>query len=164
MDRKFAIDSNILILCHRQVYPFEIAPGFWRQLIEKGDSRIILLDKVKEEISKNEDQLSEWIKDNENAFIIKEVDNPDIIRCYTKIITSVKENEIYRETAKSEFASIADSWLCAYAMAYGDIIVSNEKLEPNSKKKVKIPNICQKFDIKYIGLLQFMKELDIRFD
>jgi len=49
-------------------------------------------------------------------------------------------------------------------MAYGNVIVTNEKYEPDIKKKIKIPNICHEFSINYIGLLEFMRELDIRFD
>ena len=49
-------------------------------------------------------------------------------------------------------------------MASGDIIVTEEKYEPNVKKRVKIPNVCREFGIDYIGLLEFMRELGIRFD
>lgn len=164
MDSKFVLDTNVLIFCHRQIYPFEIAPAFWRQLVEKGGQRIILLDKVKDEIYKNEDQLSSWLRENEDYFTTKIVGEAFVIRHYSKIITAIKENQQYRETAKSEFASIADSWICAYGIAYKDIIVTEEKYEPNIKKTIKIPNICKQFGINYIGLLEFMRKLDIRFD
>lgn len=163
MDRRFALDSNILIHCHRQIYPFEIAPAFWRQLLENGQ-RIVFLNKVKDEILRNQDELSKWLKENEEHFVTKEAGELSVISCYSEIITSVKNNAQYKETAKDEFASIADSWLCAYGMAYGDVLVTNEKFEPAIRKRVKIPNICREFNINYIGLLEFMRELDIRFD
>lgn len=93
MDRKFVIDSNILIFCYRQIYPFEMAPAFWRQLTEKGGQRIILLDKIKDEIYRNEDQLSIWLKENEDHFETKEAGDLSVISCYSDIITSIKENE-----------------------------------------------------------------------
>jgi len=164
MDKEFILDSNILILCHRQRYPFEMAPAFWRQLTEKGGQRVILLDKVKDEILRNDDELSDWLKGNEDFFQIKKVGESEVIQCYSDIISFVKESNQYRETAKNEFASVADSWICAYGMAYGNVIVTNEKYEPDIKKKIKIPNICHEFSINYIGLLEFMRELDIRFD
>lgn len=46
MDRKYAIDSNMLISSSRNFYSFEIAPSFWRQLIEKGHNKIIIVDKM----------------------------------------------------------------------------------------------------------------------
>ncbi len=164
MDKKFVLDTNILVFCHRQLYPFDMAPAFWRQLIEKGGQKIVLIDKVKEEILKNGDQLTNWLKENENNFILKGVDKPQIIRSYSSIITSIQKNRQYKETAKIEFAENADSWLCAYGMASEDIIVTEEKYEPNIRKNVKIPNVCREFDIDYIGLLEFMRVLGIRFD
>ena len=141
-----------------------MAPAFWRQLVEKGGRRIILIDKVREEILRNEDQLSDWLREKENNFTIMKINKLPIINNYRKIITNTKENQQYYETAKIEFAKIADSWLCAYGLASGDIIVTEEKYEPNIKKNIKIPNVCKEFDIQYINLLQLMRELDIRFD
>ena len=91
MDRRFALDSNILIYCHRQIYPFEMAPAFWRQLIENGGQKIIFLDKVKDEIYRNEDQLSIWLKENEDHFLTIEAGDSSVISCYSDIITSVKK-------------------------------------------------------------------------
>lgn len=164
MDSNFAVDSNTLIHCHRQVYPFEIAPAFWRQLVEKGGKRIIFLDLVKDEILSNNDKLSDWLRENDSYFVTKKAGETKIIRCYSEIITFVKSNQQYRETAKDEFARIADSWFCAYGKAYQDIIVTNKKYEPNIKRKVKIPNVCREFGIRYLGLLEFMLRLDVRFE
>ncbi|MCK9217203.1 MAG: DUF4411 family protein [Firmicutes bacterium] len=164
MDKEFILDSNIFILCHRQRYPFEMAPAFWRQLTGKGGQRVILLDKVKDEIYRNDDELSDWLKGNEDFFQIKKVSESEVIRCYSDIISFIKESTQYRETAKAEFASVADSWICAYGMAYGNVIVTNEKYEPDIRKRIKIPNVCHEFNLEYIGLLEFMRELDIRFD
>ena len=83
---------------------------------------------------------------------------------YSTIINFVQSNEQYKESAKVEFASIADSWLCAHALTYGYIVVTQEKYNPNIKNRVKIPNICEEFNITYIDLLQFMREIGIRFD
>jgi len=80
------------------------------------------------------------------------------------MISSIKSNSQYFESAKSEFASVADSWLCAHAMTYDYVIVTEETYEAFSRKKVKIPNVCREFDIKFINLLQFMREIGIRFN
>ncbi|NLJ80803.1 MAG: DUF4411 family protein [Firmicutes bacterium] len=52
MDKKYAIDANILISAHRLYYPFDVAPAFWRQLTEKGSGNIVLVDRIRGEISK----------------------------------------------------------------------------------------------------------------
>ena len=164
MAEEYAIDANILIAVHRSQYPFDIAPGFWRQLVENGRGKLILIEEVRNEIYDNEDELSSWLKENEGAFKVVSSSNEDVVRNYSDIITNVRENTNYKEVAKSEFARVADSWLCAHALTSGYIIVTLEKFEPNIKKRIKIPNVCEEFNIPYINLLEFMKKIGIRFD
>lgn len=164
MTRKYALDANVLINFHRNFYPFDIAPAFWRQLIEKGNFKVILLDKIKNEIYSNEDQLSEWLKTNEVSFATKKSGDANILPNYTKILASIMDNQQYKESAKSEFASVADSWLCALALTYDHVIVTQETYEPHIKRRVKIPNVCNEFNITYINLQQFVREIGIRFD
>ncbi len=81
---------------------------------------------------------------------------------YSNIINYVNESKQYLQSAKDEFASIADSWLCAYGLAYDCTIVTLEKLQIDTKKRILIPNICTDFEIKYIDLLQFMRAIGIK--
>lgn len=82
---------------------------------------------------------------------------------YSKIITSIKANNQYKESAKADFAGSVDSWLCAHALVYSYVIATQEVYEPKVKKIVKIPNVFVEFDIPQIKLLQFVRELGIRF-
>lgn len=156
--KRYLIDSNIFITAHRALYPFDIAPGFWEQLIDKASEKIVIIEKVNDEILRGEDQLAEWYLENKDKFNIVTIPESAVIESYGKIISSINENKQYKQPAKDEFASIADSWLCAYGLAYNYTIVTYEKYSPNSKKRIMIPNICFEFDIKYIDLLQFMRE------
>ena len=166
MDREYAIDANILISCSRRNYPFDIAPGFWNQLNEKGSDKIVLIDKIQEEIYRNEDELTKWLKrvQASNSFFVASSNDIEIIHNYSKMISNIKSNSQYFESAKSEFANVGDSWLCAHAMTYGYVIVTEETYEEYSRKRVKIPNVCREFNIEYINLLQFMREIGIRFN
>ena len=74
----------------------------------------------------------------------------------------MSDNEIYKQSAKDEFASIADSWICSYALAHDATIVTLETYQLGVKNRVKIPNVCREFDIRYIDMLQFMREIGIR--
>ena len=164
MTRKYAVDSNIFITASRKYYPFDIAPGFWNQLIEKGNSSIILIDKVKDEIYRNEDDLSIWLKNNEKIFGAKSSEDIKVINNYTEIITSVNNSNVYNQHAKDVYADSADSWLCAHSKAYNYIIVTEERYRPNSKNNVKIPNVCEEFSIEYIDFLTFIRKLKIMFN
>ncbi len=81
MEHKYIIDANVFITAHRQIYPFDIVPSFWEQLVDKAADKIVIIEDVQEEI-----------------------------------INSVNDNAQYKQSAKDEFASVADSWLCAYAL------------------------------------------------
>ena len=135
----FAIDANTLISSYRKYYSFDFAPTFGDQLIEKGGSRIILVDKIRDEIYRNEDLLSEWLKANETSFMVKTSEDNKVIECYSKIITAVNQNEKYKASTKSAFASDPDSWLCAPALAYKYVVVTEGTYDPNRRNKVKIP-------------------------
>ncbi|MGI6551864.1 MAG: DUF4411 family protein [Bacillota bacterium] len=164
MTYKYTLDANILINFHRSYYPFDIAPSFWRQLAEKSKQKVVLLDKIKVEIAKNDDKLAQWLAENDHCFLTKSINDTEIVSNYSKIITSVKSNRQYTESAKIEFANIADSWLCALAITYNYVIVTQETYQPEIKRRVKIPNICKEFNIHYIDMLRFIRDIGIRFD
>ncbi len=41
------------------------------------------------------------------------------------------------------YDEVADSWLCAHALTFSYTIVTEETHERDSKRKVKIPNMCE---------------------
>lgn len=61
MNNNYLIDSNIFITAHRLLYPFDIAPGFWEQLIEKASEKMIIIEKVNNEIVRGGDQLTRML-------------------------------------------------------------------------------------------------------
>lgn len=164
MDKKYAIDANILISAYRLYYPFDVAPAFWRQLTEKGSGSIVLVDRIRDEILKNEDQLSEWLKENVDQFYFSSSQDSLVIETYSKIMSAVNQHPRYHESAKREFADVADAWLCAHALTHSYIVVTEEIHEPNRINRIKIPGVCEKFGISYIDRLWFIREIGIRFE
>jgi hypothetical protein len=162
MGNKYIIDSNVFITAHRQIYPFDVAPSFWEKLVEKASGKIIIIEAVQKEILKGQDLLAEWYEREKIKFQVYGIPDQEVIEAYKKIISSINDNEQYKLSAKEEFASLPDSWLCAYGLAYKDTIVTLEKYSAGIKNRIKIPNVCREFDIEYIDLLQFMRELSIR--
>lgn len=163
MEHKYIMDANVFITAYRQRYPFDIAPSFWEQLVEKASDKMLIIEDVQNEILKGKDQLAEWYNDNSSSFTVLRIPEQEVIEAYSKVINSVNDNENYKQSAKDEFASIADSWICSYALAYGATIVTLETYQFAAKKRVKIPNVCREFDIRYIDMLQFMREIGIKF-
>lgn len=160
MQNKYILDSNILITPSNKYYDFEIAPSFWEQVINNGDS-IILAEEVKKEIFHIDDRLSKWLKNNIESFnYIKP--NSGILECYSEIVSFVDDN-YENDVKKNEFFKGADGWLCAYSKFYQCPIVTFETYNPNetTSSKIKIPNICKQLDLKYIDLFEFMKRIKI---
>lgn len=60
MVEKFLLDANTFIAPFQNYYPFDFAPGFWKQLEQKLKlDSVYILDVAKNEIMKGEDELSE---------------------------------------------------------------------------------------------------------
>ncbi|MDR3342723.1 MAG: DUF4411 family protein, partial [Treponema sp.] len=79
-DEVFIIDSNALITPYNTYYSFEIAPSFWANIEEQIISkRIVVLDKVFDEIVVKKDKLNDWLRgiqgleqiDHKNSGIIQ---------------------------------------------------------------------------------------------
>ena len=162
MESKYIIDANVFITAHRQRYPFDIAPSFWEQLVNKAADKMLIIEDVQTEILRGEDLLSEWYSNQSSNFTVLKIPDHEVIESYGEIINYVNDNENYKQSAKDEFASIADSWLCSYALAYGATVVTLETYQAGVKNRVKIPNVCNEFNIRYIDMLQFMREIGIR--
>ncbi len=162
MTDKFLIDACVFITAHRQLYPFDLVPSFWVQLVEKASDRIVIIDAVQKEIRRSHDLLAKWYEKECDKFTVLGTPHQEVIEAYKKVIKSVYANQRYTPSAKQEFASSADSWLCAYGLDLGETIVTLEKYDANIKKRVKIPNVCRELGINYIDLLQLMRKIGIR--
>ena len=76
----------------------------------------------------------------------------------------VKGNRQFTEAAGDEFGRVADGWLAAFAKANHAVVVTQEVYDPNSKKRVPLPNLCRRFDVTSMDTFEMLKELDARFD
>jgi hypothetical protein len=159
----YLVDSNFFIQAHRAIYPLNIATGFWNKVKSLADSGTIFsIDKVKNELYNKNDELENWCKGNlpENFF----KDSSEIIQEYSQITTwAVSKADHYLPNALSEFldADEADAFIIAYALSDKDniTIVTQEISQPNRKNRIKIPEPCNEFDIKYINTIEMFRQL-----
>lgn len=160
---KYLLDANILIRAYRFVYPMDIMPSFWESLLAKAkDGRFALLDQIVDEILVKEDQLSEWLMIHRDKIAILDSYEPNVTVEYRKIINDVMNDSQYNRSAKTAFADSVDSWLITYAYANGYTIVTEEKYDPQIKRKVQIPNVCKKFGVRCINTIEFLREVGIK--
>ncbi len=161
----YIVDSNFFIQAHRSTYPFDVAPSFWNKIKQiASDGKIISIDKVKNEIYRQEDALKKWCKNNLPDGFFKNTN--EAVYSYSKVVNwAYSKRRHYLQKALDEFldADEADAWLVAYAHKNNDIIVTYEVSEPESRKKIKIPDVCSAFDVDYVNTIEMFRRLGERF-
>lgn len=160
--KKYVLDSNVFIQAYRMYYPFDVVPGFWKKIIELSDKGIVIsIDKVKKELCDNNnlDDLGIWCTQEMKDYFF--VDTTSCIDEYSSIAQWVYSTDRYLLNAKNEFLStdLADPWLIAYAMKNDYVIVTHEVSDPFGKKKIKIPEPCNQFNITYMNPIDMFREI-----
>jgi hypothetical protein len=161
-DPIYLLDADVLIQAAKGYYAFDIAPGFWQQLIfHASRGRVLSIDRVlNPEIMRGKDHLAQWASsDFSTAFA--STDQQDVIQSYSEIISWVQSQTQFKDYAKANFADGADGWLIAFAKVNGCVIATNEVLNLKRENKVPIPNVCQAFGIKYINTWGLLRALEI---
>lgn len=69
------------------------------------------------------------------------------------------------DTKNSEiFLKKADAWVISYAAVKNCTVVTQEALTADPRaKKVKIPNICRVFGVRYVGTYNFLRNTGAQF-
>lgn len=157
----YILDSNALMESAKRYYAFDIAPGFWDGLlphIETGT--LVTIDRVCAEIEKGKDELCDWTKANLKPRQAT-TDDQNVIAEFSSMMNWVQANAQFLDSAKAEFASVADGWLMAYASSRNATVVTHEVFVKDIKRKVPIPNVCMQFGIEYIGIFELLRRLKI---
>ena len=80
------------------------------------------------------------------------------------IMTWIQAQPQFLLAAKSAFAAGADGWLVAYAKVQGFVIATDEVPNPNVRRRIPIPNVCDAFGVDYIDTFDLMRALGARFN
>jgi hypothetical protein len=159
----YIVDTNFFIQAHRETYPLDVAYSFWNKVKELAiDGKIVSIDKVKDEIYDKNDALEHWCRYNlpENFF----KDTSDVLNDYQRVVGwAVSKSSHYSQNALNEFlaADEADAFLVAYALkdnAYRTL-VTQEVSKPEQKNKIKIPEPCLFFNVRFIRAIDVFREL-----
>lgn len=160
----YLVDSNFFIQAHRAYYPLDVVTSFWSKVAELSNrGNIKSIDKVKIEIydnSTHEDELKQWcVKNLPFGFFIE---TGYVVSNYAEIAKWANSMAYhFRKNAIDEFLATnkADPWLVATAMEEGYTLVTYEKSEPNRRSRIKIPEVCNYFGVRYIDTVQMLREM-----
>ncbi|MGQ0656804.1 MAG: DUF4411 family protein [Chromatiales bacterium] len=156
----YCLDTSALFDAGIRWYPPDIFPSFWDRLdklIESGRLKIPTL--VAREATKKTHTVAQWVKrnmqDHPEAFVEPDHDIQAALRQIS--------NTFPGWTAKGR--NQADPFVVATAMAKGWSVVTGEhpssKLpfaNPAKQHKLRIPNVCQQFNVDWIGIPDLIKE------
>lgn len=165
--RIYLIDSDVFITAKNRYYAFDVCPGFWSSVIHHHrQGRLFSIDRVSGELlaGQRTEDLVQWVKNDLPPGFFLDMDGGDVAAAYTEIMMWVQRHLRYSDHAKAKFATAADGWLVAYAKIHDAIVVTNEASAPESKHEIKIPDVCNQFNVGYKDTFSMLKDLAIRFE
>lgn len=118
------------------------------------------INAVKEEITAGTGDLVDWARARHATFW--QADTIDVVSAMTELSAWATDlARQYRQEAIDEFLDSADYKLIAHALATGATLDTREQPAPESKKKFKIPNVCNAFGVDGALLVDLWPELDL---
>ena len=161
---RYLVDASVFMEAHRRYYRFGVCPGFWECLVWHHKQGVVSsIDRVRKEIEDGKDALRRWVKDVCPSTFFHATNTKAIGERYGEIISWAGVQNRYRPEALAEFATAADGWLVAYAGEHGLTVVTQEVAAPESKKDVKVPDVCDAFKVPCIDTFEMLEQLKVRF-
>ena len=152
----YIMDTSSLVELNRH-NPIDVFPSVWNNLESLSKKGLLVAPaEVLSEVKERDDELASWAKKNNSIFrppTKKQIEIlKDILKNYPAL---VKEDRRYD----------ADAWVVALAVEMKTsrqqtiidvkrIVVTEEKLRG---EKVKIPLVCQKYEIEAIGIIEMFR-------
>lgn len=156
---EYLFDTNIFVESKKNL-PMDVWPTFWTKMVELINSGTIhSIDKVKDEIDKGGDELTDWIHDNapRGFFLHQDV---EVMMKLAETVEWANKNPIkFTPAAIADYVDVADSYLVATAAAKDMTLVTYEKSNPLRRSRVMIPDACYALGVKCCDLNTALREL-----
>lgn len=156
----YLLDANVFMQASNLHYGFDFCPAFWDWLIDKNrGNHVFSIEKVGDEINAVAGDLSVWASQRGSAFFIR----PDsAILSALPIVSNWVSTQHYDPAAVSTFLQVADYYVVAHALAHKHTVVTHE-VSSDSRKKIKIPNVCIGLNIKCMTPFEMLRHERARF-
>lgn len=119
------------------------------------------IDAVKDEITGGSGDLVDWARARPATFWL--TDTSAVVTAMGQLSTwATGPARQYRQEAIDEFLDSADYKLIAHAIATGSTVVTREQPAPDSKKKIKIPDVCNAFGVAWTDPFSLYRTLGMR--
>lgn len=156
----YLLDANVFIQAKNLHYGLDFCPAFWQWLLNNNVAgHVYSIDKVADEIAAGADELCNWVRDHSSGLFIKT--GASVVAQFEKVSTWVSQQE-YEPAAVSTFLQVADYYLIAHALASGHVVITHE-VAANSKRRIKIPNVCAGLNIPFMNPYEMLRRERARF-
>ena len=156
----YLLDANVFIQAKNLHYGLDFCPAFWDWLISSNTSgKVFSIDKVSDEITAGADELTDWMRDNTGSLFL-DTDSRTASK-FGQVSTWVTSQQ-YEPAAINTFLQVADFYLIAHALAGNHVVVTHE-IPSNSKRRVKIPDVCIGLQIRFMTPYDMLRIEQARF-
>lgn len=160
---KYLVDAIVFIQAKNLYYRFDFCEAFWTWLLQAHEAGLVFsIKKVKKELMGGDksDLVRKWVEDLPEDFFLDDIADQDVMRTYAKVMQWTSASTHFSAQAKAEFAKpdVADAFLIAVAKQHGYEIISQEKSNAASKKKIYLPDAAAAFDVKTIFVYDMLSK------
>jgi hypothetical protein len=164
VSKRYLLDANAFIEAKNRYYGLDICPGFWASLVSQHVAkRLFSIDRIAEELQEQDDEVKDWVENKVPDTFFKMTEDQAVIDQFQEMVNWAYGQSQFSDAAKSEFASVADGWVVAYAAVNGLIVVTHEQFAPDVRRKIPIPNVCIEFDVEYVNTFEMLRALGEKF-
>jgi hypothetical protein len=150
----YLLDANVFIQAKNLHYGLDFCPAFWHWLIRENQAgKVFSIEKVGDEVTAVEDELSDWAGVRGNGFFLP----PDeaTLTSFAAVTTWVQTQQ-YEPAAISTFFQKADYYLVSQAHAGGHTVVTHE-VPAASVRRIKIPDVCIGMKVKCMSPYEMLR-------
>ena len=156
----YLLDADVFIQAKNLHYGFDFCPAFWDWLVTANTQRrVFSIERVGRELKAGNDSLAEWAAQRGDGFFLNQT--PEMTAHLSTVSDWVVSNE-YAPSAVDEFLQAADCYLVAHALATGYGVVTHE-VRSTSKKKIKLPDICDGLAVECLTPFTLLRREQARF-
>lgn len=158
---EYLFDTNIFVESKKNL-PMDVWPTFWTKMAELISSGTVhSIDKVKEEIDKGGDELTDWIRNNAPRGFFLTQDIPVMTKLAETITWAQNCTVRFSQSAIFDYTNVADSYLVAIAAARNMVLVTYEKSNPQRRNRVMIPDAFNAIGVRSCDLNTALRELGV---
>lgn len=159
----YLLDANTFIEAKNRYYNMAVCPGYWDWIEQQfADGQVASIESVGDELLNGNDELKTWAASHKALFL--PVSDEETQEALAEIAAHAAELAgDMKPGALEEFLGGADPWLIAKARTQGAVVVTHEQFNPNVKKKILIPNVCNQFEVRWMNTFDLLLELEARF-